>query len=243
MVSPGLILAIALALVHGFAARLPIFSIIPRFRWTSFAGGVSLSYVFLEIFPELSHTQEELQHSEILLVQYLENHVYILALMGLLVFYGLNLLTHRAKSLRQENSEITHDESTSFWIHIIAFGILNVISGYLLQDLSEHTLIDCLLFFMAVALHFFIIDENLREHHQSLYDKKGRWFLVGAIVLGAVIGQAVHLNEAAIAIIWSFLTGSIILNVLKRELPDEKDTCFKSFLAGVVLFSILLLLM
>ncbi len=96
MISPGLILAIALALVHGFAARLPIFSLIPRFRWTSFAGGVSLGYVFLEIFPELSHTQEEIQHSEILLVQYLEKHVYILALIGLIVFYGLDLLVLRA---------------------------------------------------------------------------------------------------------------------------------------------------
>ena len=49
--------------------------------------------MFLEIFPELSHAQEELQHSDILLVQYLENHVYILALIGLLVFYVLNFLT------------------------------------------------------------------------------------------------------------------------------------------------------
>ncbi len=58
MISPGLILAIALALVHSFASQLPIFSIIPKFRWLSFAGGVSLSYVFLEIFPELRHAQE-----------------------------------------------------------------------------------------------------------------------------------------------------------------------------------------
>ena len=68
MVNPGLILAIALALVHVFASRLPIFSLVLRFRWTSFAAGVSLSYVFLEIFPELSHTQEELyevKHSQL----------------------------------------------------------------------------------------------------------------------------------------------------------------------------------
>ena len=243
MVSPGLILAIALALVHGFATRLPIFSIIPRFRWTSFAGGVSLSYVFLEIFPELSHTQQELQHSDIFLVQYLENHVYILALIGLMVFYGLNFLAFRAKSLKQSKSEIVHYNSTIFWIHISAFAFLNVIFGYLLQDLSEHTLIACGLFFIAVALHFFVIDDNLREHQKDLYDKHGRWFLVGAIILGAVIGQVVHLNEAAVAIIWSFLTGSIILNVLKRELPDEKETCFGSFLPGTALFSILLLSM
>lgn len=72
-------------------------------------------------------------------------------------------------------------------------------------------------------MHFFIIDDGLREYHQSLYDKQGRWFLVGAIILGAVIGQVVDLDEVEIAIVWSFLAGSIIFNVLKHELPEEKD--------------------
>ena len=241
--SPGLILAIALALVHGFATRLPIFSLIPRFRWTSFAGGVSLSYVFLEIFPELSHAQEELQHSDILMVKYLEKHVYIMALLGLLVFYVLNFLALRTESPKQSKSEIADNSSTVFWIHISAFSLLNVIFGYLLQNLSEHSLIACILFFIAVALHFFIVDDNLREHHKSLYDRFGRWVLVGAIVLGAIIGQIAHLNEASVSIVWSFLTGSIILNVLKRELPDEKETCIKSFITGTVLFSLLVLSM
>ena len=243
MINPGLILAIALALVHGFAARLPIFLLIPRFRWTSFAGGVSLGYVFLEIFPELSHIQEELQHSEILMIQFLENHVYIMALIGLIVFYGLNFLALRTKSLKQSTSEVEQDSSAIFWIHISAFAILNFIIGYLMQDLSEHSLIACILFFIAVALHFFIMDDNLREHQQSLYDKQGRWFLVGAIILGTSIGQVAHLNEAAIGLVWSFLAGSIILNVLKRELPDEKETCFGSFIVGAILFTVLLLSM
>ena len=243
VVNPGLILAIALALVHSFASQLPIFKIIPRFRWTSFAGGVSLSYVFLDIFPELSHSQEELQHSELPLLQYLENHVYILALIGLLVFYGLDLLVIRSKLLHKSKSNSENSQVIIFWIHISAFATLNIIFGYLLQDLSEHSLIDCLLFFISVALHFFIMDDNLREHQTSLYDRQGRWFLVGAIILGAIVGQVVHWQEAAIAIVWSFLAGSIILNVLKRELPDEKDNCFGSFIGGTILFAVLLLSM
>ena len=243
MLSPGLILAIALALVHGFATRLPIFSIIPRFRWTSFAGGVSLSYVFLEIFPELSHTQEELQHSDILLVKYLENHVYILSLIGLIVFYGLNLLAIRAKLPQHSAQKVGHQNSAIFWIQLGAYAMLNAILGYLLQDLSEHSLIACILFFITFALHFFTLDDNLREHQTSLYDKQGRWFLVGAIILGAVIGQTAHLSETAILIVWSFLAGSMILNVLKREIPDEKETCFGSFVSGTALFSILILSM
>ena len=243
MLSPGLVLAIGLAVIHGFAAQLPIFSFIPRFRWTSFAGGVSLSYVFLEILPELSHTQKELQHAEIPLVQYLENHVYILALLGLVVFYGLDWLALTAKRNRPVINHRAGSGAAVFWIHISGFALLNFILGYLLQELDAHGLLTCILFFVAVALHLFIIDESLREHHTSLYDKQGRWVLVGAIVLGAIAGQTIHLNEAAIAIVWSFLAGSIILNVLKRELPDEKENCFGSFIGGTALFTALVLLM
>ena len=107
--------------------------------------------------------------------------------------------------------------------------------------MSEHSLVACILFFTSIALHFFIIDENLREHQQTLYDRQGRWFLVAAIVLGATIGQVAHLNEAAVSIIWSFLAGSMILNVLKRELPDEKENCFGSFIGGAFLFTLLIL--
>ena len=60
------------------------------------------------------------------------------------------------------------------------------------------------------------MDENLREHQQYLYDKQGRWFLVGTIILGALVGQIAHVSKAAITLIWSFLAGSIILKVLQR---------------------------
>ena len=244
MVALGLIMAIGLALVHSFATQLPIFAIIPRFRWISFAGGVSLGYVFIEVFPELSHAQEELQHSEFPLLHYLENHVYILALMGLLLFYGLDLLAQRRRSAKQEEGKIQEGgDPTIFGLHIITFAFLNTILGYLLQDTSKHHgLLACLLFFIAVALHLFVIDENLREHYQTLYDKQGRWVLVAAVILGAIAGQVARFDEAAISLVWSFLAGSIILNVLNRELPDEKENCFFSFLGGATVFTVLLLL-
>jgi hypothetical protein len=147
----------------------------------------------------------------------------------------------RAKSFGQWAHEKNVSRPGVFWIRISGFTILNVIFGYLLHDLSEHSIIDCILFFIAVALHFFITDENLREDHQTLYDKKGRWLLAGAIVLGAVIGQVVRLSETAIAIVWSFSAGSIILNVLMHELPEERETCFWSFFSGSAVYAALLL--
>ncbi|NEP56329.1 MAG: hypothetical protein F6K31_04805 [Symploca sp. SIO2G7] len=236
----GFVLAVGLALIHAFVSKLNVFAFIPERRWFSFAGGVSIGYVFLEVLPELRHAQEELEQSTIPLVAYLENHVYLLALLGLLVFYGLDIwiLTSRQNPI----ANITANKGSAvFWIHITAFAMLNAIIGYLLQDLGQHSLLQCILFFVAVALHLFIMDQSLREHHKTLYDKKGRWLLTAAIMVGAIAGQVFHLKEATISIIWSFFAGSIILNILKRELPDAKKSCFWSFLGGTLLYTGLLL--
>lgn len=234
MFMPGIVLAISLALIHGFASQISIEALVPKNRWLSFAGGVSLGYVFLDIFPELSHAQEELLHSDAPFLGYLENHIYILALLGLVMFYVLDKIALGARANRDKSG------SVFFWIHIFSFALLNGILGYLLQDLAGHSFFSCVLLFVALALHLFIMDENLREHHQVPYDRIGRWVLVAAVIVGMVLGQGMHLEEATVSIVWSFLAGSIILNVLKRELPSEKDTCVASFVGGALLFSVLL---
>lgn len=239
---PGFYLAIGLALIHAFASKLNVLSFIPEHRWLSFAGGVSIGYVFLEIFPELSHAQEELQHSSIPWLAYLENHVYLLALLGLLVFYGLDILATTSRRFNRVENDIDSSGPAVFWIHMVAFTVLNIIFGYLLQNMMDHSLMRCILYFVAVALHFFIIDHGLREHHKTPYDKRGRWVLTAAIMVGAIAGKATHLNEAAISIVWSFLAGSIILHILTRELPEERKSCFGSFVGGIALYTGLLLL-
>ena len=78
MSGPGFALAVGLAFVHAFVSKLNVVSFIPEFRWMSFAGGVSISYVFLEIFPELSHAQEVVEHSQGPIITYVENLVFLL---------------------------------------------------------------------------------------------------------------------------------------------------------------------
>ncbi|MBP0021638.1 MAG: hypothetical protein J7647_29295 [Cyanobacteria bacterium SBLK] len=71
-------------------------------------------------------------------------------------------------------------------------------------------------------------------------DRYGRWLLTGAILVGAIAGQTIRFNALTIALIWSFLAGSIILNVLTRELPGK--SCFLSFLSGMLLYTVLILI-
>ena len=119
MQGPGLVIAFGLALIHAFISKLNVYALIPKRRWISFAGGVSVGYVFLEIFPELSHSQEELEHSAIPFVSYLENHVYILALLGLLVFYGLDILAQASRRLNQMTNNLDCTSPIVCRIHVI----------------------------------------------------------------------------------------------------------------------------
>lgn len=237
----GVLLIIGLALVHIFASRSEWLAKIPRRWWISFAGGVSTAYIFLRIFPELSEAQEAVEHDVSFLMTYLEHHVYLLALIGLALFYFLEKVAHHS---RQRNHTTTGDDSTEtgvFWLHIVSFAIYNAILGYLLRESEHNGLIACLVLFFALALHFAVNDIGLREHHQKPYDQFGRWILAAAILIGGIVGETLHFSEAAVAVIWAPIAGGTILNVLKEELPTERDSHFGVFAAGAAVYSAILL--
>lgn len=232
--------AFGLALAHFFSSKLRFLHIIPRSRWLSVAGGVSVAYVFVHIFPELSQQQEELEQTGGFIIGFLEHHVYLVALLGFAVFYGLERI---AKVSRQRNRKSGEGDATStsvFWLHIVSFAIYNALIGYLLLHREEQGFLNRLFFFIAMALHFVVNDQGLRENHKGAYDKIGRWILIAAIFAGWAIGRATELPKAAIAVLFAFLAGGIILNILKEELPEERESRFWAFAVGAGAYAILL---
>lgn len=239
----GFVLAVCLALVHVFASRTQWVGRLPQRWWISIAGGVSIAYIFLDILPELSHAQTEVEHSSIPWLGYLEDHVYILALAGLALFYGLEKLALKSRSHQQAIKGTDCTQPGVFWLHVGSFALYNGILGFLFWEAEAHGLVACLLLFFALALHFLVNDISLREHHKQDYDRLGRWVLAAAILLGWVLGHGFHGNEAAVATIWALVAGGIILNVLKEELPEEQDSHFGLFVVGAAGYSVLLLVL
>ena len=239
----GFVLAACLGLVHVFASRTQWVRRIPQRWWVSIAGGVSIAYIFLDILPELSHAQTEVDHSSVPLVAYLENHVYILALAGLAIFYGLEKLALRSRSHQQKTSGNDCTHPGIFWLHMGSFALYNGILGFLLWEAEGHGLVACLLLFFTLTLHFLVNDIGLQKHHKQAYDRLGRWLLATAILLGWILGHSIHETGAAVAAIWALVAGGIILNVLKEELPEEQDSHFGMFVVGAVSYSALLLVL
>jgi uncharacterized membrane protein YeiH len=117
-----------------------------------------------------------------------------------------------------------------------SFGTYNVLIGYLLADRAE----GAFAFWLAMALHFFVNDYGLRQHHRWQYGHVGRWLLAAAVLAGAALGLTVEVSEAAFAAVVAFVGGGVVLNVLKEELPEERESRFWPFAAGAAAYAALL---
>lgn len=234
---PSFATALLFAAIHLAGRHLDFLSGMPRSVWLSAAGGVSVAYVFLHILPELAaHQRQILEHlGGARFATLIESHVYLLALAGLTIFYGLDrmmLLSDR------ENSE--HPPGI-FWTHLGSFAVYNVVIGYLLVQRGGG-LSGLLLFGFALGVHFLINDQALRGHHGELYRRRGKWLLAAAPLLGWTLGVTQPVGQLWVSGLFALLAGAIVLNVLKEELPRERESRFSAFVAGAAGYAALLLL-
>lgn len=85
------------------------------------------------------------------------------------------------------------------------------------------------------------MDYGLQEHYRDAYHRIARWVLTVAVLLGWTVSLLSEIHEAALAVLLAFLAGGVILNVLKVELPEERESRFWAFRVGASAYAILLL--
>lgn len=242
MSAVGFAFIVSLGLLHIYAGRLRWIERVPERQWLSFGAGVSIAYIFVDVLPILSTSQAALAETTGTTLEKLKHQVYLVALLGLAAFYSLELL---AKRSRADNRVKVREDCTSagvFWVHTGSFALYNALLGYLLREAEHHGVLACALLFFALMLHFTVNDHALRSHHKALYDRFGRWLLALSVVGGYLVGTAYMLNEASIAILWAFVAGGLILNVIKDEPPQHRDTSLGAFVTGMSGYAALLVI-
>ncbi len=242
MSAVGLAFIVSLGLLHIFAGRLRWIERVPERQWLSFGAGVSIAYVFIDVLPLLSAGQATLVATAGTILEKLEHHAYLVALIGLVAFYSLELLAKRSRSVNREEAREDCTSPGVFWVHTGSFALYNALLGYLLREAEHHGLLPCALLFFALMLHFTVNDHALRSHHKALYDLFGRWLLALAVIGGYLVGTVYMLNEASIAILWAFVAGGLILNVIKDELPQQRETSLSAFVTGMSGYAALLVI-
>lgn len=202
----------------------------------SVAGGVSAAYVLVHLVPELHGHQAGVARALVVLPEDLA--VYVVALAGLVVFFGIERLVIEAET----GGEIERTEVPLplFWTHIGVFALNSFVIGYLLIDELDRHPVEFMLFGAALALHFMVNDHALRRRHDKLHARHGRIVLGLAVVAGWLAGLGGLLPEAVSAIMFALLAGGIVFNVMKEELPPDGSGSFAAFASGAGAYALLL---
>lgn len=234
----ALIGALLLAAVHWGARVLSWTYEAPRKGWLSAAGGVSVAYVFVQLLPEVAAAQAAIGETDAAgALPYLESHAWLLALVGLAIFYSLEMHAQRIKA--RGGTGQTSD--TVGRIHIGSFAVYNAVLGSLLLQQAERDLWSLVTFTVAIGLHLLVNDASLRAHHGRIYHDVGRWVLAAAVLIGWALSTVTELSEAAVGLPLALVSGAVVLNVMKEELPQESKSRVLPFVLGAAGYTILLL--
>ena len=241
MINSAMFLAVGLAAVHLFAREIRFLHVTPRSASLSAAAGASVAYVFVHILPSLAEGQKTLVVTQFIPLGFAERHVYLIALIGFLAFYGVERSVSEAENQETAPNQFSQYPLSVFWMHVTSFAVYNALIGYLLLHQEEPGTINRLFYFVAMGFHFLVNDHGLREHHKGTYDSIGRWVLSGAVILGWAAGLFIQVHQAVVAVLFAFLAGSAIVNTLKEELPEGRESRFWAFALGAGIYSALLI--
>lgn len=215
------------ALVHMWAEKIRTLHPLLQGRFLSIGGGVAIAYVFVDLLPKLGKSNLLVQSVLAWVFPYMERHVFVMALLGFLLFFLVD------KTPRFHNKK--------FQLSLAAYALFNFLVGYAVVDKDNPEVQPLVLFTIAIALHYFTNDYSLCEAHGRMYRKSGRWVLVASLFLGWLTGVTVHISETAVALISAFIGGGVIMNVTRHELPEKNQNSLGAFLLSAAIYTGVLL--
>ena len=215
-------IGIVFIIIHLLANHILPTERLRRIRWFSFSGGLAVSYVFVYILPTLHTVQEDIEAPFAM-----ESEIYFIGLVGVLMFFGSQLFV-------RQKAEYT---IASFWLQISFYAMYNMMVAYIVLS-SEVTGIQAIFYSFAIGMHFLAVAHDMWREFSDLYNKVGRYILAIGIVAGWLIALFIELPPLMQALITAFISGAMILNVFKYELPNDNESHFPTFASGVVLYTI-----
>lgn len=207
--------------------------------FASFAGGTAVAYVFLHMLPDLVEYNEPIGKFLIRiqwLTPFTELMIYIVGLLGFLIYYGLELVAERYAHAEKKHKLV-------YSLHLTMFGLYNFLITYTMSLRALTSITATALFTFAMALHFVLTDQKFSRLYRSKFNHAGHFFLICALILGWVCSVVFDpVNVVSVAFMLAFLSGSVLLNVFREELPDAGLANYCWFTIGSLVVSLALLL-
>ena len=215
----GHLLALTLSVADFFTEGLFSKTSKNKMKFISFAAGISISYIFLILLPEIY--EGGLEYSRL---------VFIAVLASFGVFHVIEKYIRQnftGSDLRKEHI-LVHSGISFSYFFIVAF---------LLVKVAETSVLGSVLLFIPITLHI-IIDSLPRRVTKNHYI---RALSASSALLGAIYATFVEIGELGNVILLGIIGGALLYTVIRESLPKDREGNPIYFSLGLLLFTVLIL--
>jgi hypothetical protein len=214
----------------------------------SLGAGATAAYVFVHMLPELNEAGDVfVAETAGLELPAPELRVYVAALLGFVVFYGLENLvrwSHQGAACEEVRprgrGEAGDGPSAVFILHVGGFAVYAWLVSYLMvRGITEKPL-PITLYALAMGLHFYGVDSSLLREHGAAYLRVGRYLLAAAALGGWSVATGTDVPRTWLITSLGLVSGGVVMNSMVMELPREKGGRFWPFVLGALLYTLLL---
>ena len=192
-------------------------------KLVSFSAGVAISYIILNLFPEIS-TYALIDGRKIFLY-------------GLFGFVSLNLIE---QYIYKGVGKPKHLSAYHKDIHIIYFFVYNLFIGAILAIFASKGLAQTLLFFIPFLLY--IIAEILPQEFE-FKSTTLKIFYFMAPLFGTIIGiNYIEFIASIFGKLIAFVTGTLLYIVIRESLPSDEAEKPLYFIIGVLFYTIVIIM-
>jgi hypothetical protein len=188
-------------------------------RFVSFVAGLSISYIFLHLFPQVYSGVEELREL-----------IFILMLTGFTMYHVIEKWIYRHAPRDQINAEIEHEHAVTLFVYHFLIGIVFV-------SFMKTGIVGGLLYYIPVSLHVII---NALPHSHKFQKWQRKMFYTSAPFLGAVLASIIPFSTLVNFALLGVVAGILLFLETREISPRRRHGSVPYFLLGVILYGLLI---
>lgn len=182
----------------------------------AFGGGLAVGYVFLHLLPSLDAYHDVVG-----------KQIYLVALLGFVTFYGLDVLFDPKGS----------SNKARYSAYIGAFFVYDALLVFTLGVELPSTPWLTFVFAISIAFDVLTTDMDLHAQYGKRFVKSGRWILLIGVATGYGMSLVRRPHPMVIDIITAALVGFVMYHTFNSQFPTARNKKFPAFVIGLATVS------
>jgi|TARA_B100001971_G_C18177363_1_gene530677 zinc transporter ZupT len=222
-----LVLAFVIVMGNYLSEIVPLHRFKYKSYLISFVAGISVTYIFLHLLPELYEGVNQYNKS-----------LFIFVLIGFAMFHLIEKFIYQRARKNKIPEDLMLNHALSLFLYDLSIGIV-------LVNFFRISNIDGWLFFIPIFSHAALSSLSINKIHnlnkkRVLKNKFLKFVLYGGSLYGALIATFYIVSSKVSFTLMGLVAGILLYVVIRETIPSYKKGNPLTFILGVVLYSLLI---